>query len=169
MAARILVAYATRNGSTAEIATAVGKELESAGNTVDVIVIKSITTVAGYDAVVIGGPMYIGKITGEIGKFVGKHKDPLRKVPVAAFAVGMALVSKDPKQIGNITKSLTDAIAPIVPVAETVFAGRLEPAQLNFVIRKFMEVAKIPAGDFRDWDAIAAWAREVAGKIGGKE
>jgi menaquinone-dependent protoporphyrinogen oxidase len=60
MTARILVAYASRKGSTAGIAQAIGKDLVSAGHTVDVIEMKTVTTVAGYNAVVIGAPLYMG-------------------------------------------------------------------------------------------------------------
>jgi flavorubredoxin len=61
MGARILVAYATRNGSTADIAQAVGKELTNAGHTADVAEIKTVSTLAGYKAVVLGGPLYMGR------------------------------------------------------------------------------------------------------------
>jgi menaquinone-dependent protoporphyrinogen oxidase len=60
MTARILVAYASRKGSTAGIAQAVGKELVSAGHTVDVAEMKTVTTVEGYNAVIIGAPLYMG-------------------------------------------------------------------------------------------------------------
>ncbi len=62
MPARILVAYATRNVSPEGIAEAIGKELESAGHSVVVKELKAITTVEGYDAIVIGAPVYMGKV-----------------------------------------------------------------------------------------------------------
>lgn len=166
MAARILVAYASKTGSTAEIAQAVGKELQSAGYSIDVIEMKNISSVAGYDAIIIGGPMYMGKVIGDVGKFVGRYRDSLSKLPVAAFTVGLAPVSKDPAQVDNAMKMLRASISPLQPVAEAVFAGRVDPTKLSFIQRKMTEMAKSPVGDFRDWDAIAQWARELPAKMG---
>lgn len=166
MTARILVAYASPRGSTAEIAQAVGKELRSAGHNADVAEMKTVSSLAGYQAVVIGGPMYMGKIVGDVGKFVGRYRDVLMTLPVAAFTVGLAPVSKDPVQIDNTMKTLHTAIAPLQPVAEIVFAGRVDPAKLSFIQKWMINKVKSPVGDFRDWDAIAGWARELPGKLG---
>ena len=57
---KILVAYATNAGSTAEIAQAVGEELSKDGAQVDVRLIDEVTAVEGYDAVVVGAPMIMG-------------------------------------------------------------------------------------------------------------
>jgi menaquinone-dependent protoporphyrinogen oxidase len=161
MAVRILVAYATRNGSTSEIAQAIGKELTIAGHAVDVAEIKTISTLADYTAIVIGGPLYMGSVDGSVGKFVAKHREQLLKLPVAAFVVGLAPKSPDPGAITMAMEALKKIMEPVTPVASVLFAGKLDPAKVNFVMRKFLEMAKIPAGDFRDWDAIAAWAREL--------
>ncbi len=59
--------------------------------------------------------------------------------------------------------ALKKSMGPVTPVASVLFTGKLDPAKVNFVMRKFLEMAKIPSGDFRDWEAIAAWAKETAG------
>jgi menaquinone-dependent protoporphyrinogen oxidase len=166
MAAQILVAYASKTGSTAEIAQAVGKELQSAGYSTDVAEMKAVSSLADYHAVVIGGPLYMGKVVGDVGKFVGRHHEVLSKIPVAAFTVGITPVSKDPVQIGNAMKLLHSSLAPLQPVSESVFAGRVDPKKLSFIQRKMTEMAKSPVGDFRDWEAIARWARELPAKMG---
>ena len=165
MGARILVAYATRNGSTAEIAQAIGRELVSTGLTVDVAEIKTVSTLAGYTAVVIGGPLYMGSVDDAVGKFTGCYGSELSKLPVAAFAVGLAPKSPVPGAVEMAMAALKKSLGSVIPLTSTLFAGKLDPAKVNFVMRKFLEMAKIPAGDFRDWDAIAAWARELPGKI----
>jgi len=99
MAARILVAYASRKGSTAGIAQAVRKELQSAGHSVEVAEMKTVSTLAGYNAVVIGAPIYMGSIVKDVGTFVGRYREQLATLPVAAFAVGLAPVSKDAHQV----------------------------------------------------------------------
>ncbi|MCX6690263.1 MAG: flavodoxin [Methanoregula sp.] len=159
MSGRILVAYASKNGSTAEIAQAIGKELQSAGKTVDVIEMKTVRTLAGYDAIVIGAPLYMGSVIGDMGKFTGHYCSELAKVPVAAFVVGVAPKDPKPGAIEAAMGALTKALGQVTPVASVLFAGKLDPAKVNFVMRKFMEMAKIPTGDFRDGDAIAVWAR----------
>ncbi len=166
MNARILVAYATRHGSTAEIAQVIGKELTSAGFEVEVADIKTVSALAGYSMVVIGGPLYMGKVDGAVAKFVGKHREQLTNLPVAAFGVGLAGKSPEPGAVESALGALKKSLEPLTPVALVLFAGKLDLSNVNFVMRKFLEMAKIPTGDFRDWDAIKAWARDLPKKTG---
>ena len=163
MQARILVTFATRNGSTAEIAQAIGKELASAGHTVDVTEMNAVSSLKDYTAVVIGAPLYMGSIDGAAGKFVKQYSEHLSGLPVAAFAVGLAPKSPEPSAVEMAMIAQKKSLEPLTPVSSVLFAGKLDPAKVNFVMRKFLEMAKIPAGDFRDWSAIAAWARELPG------
>ncbi|MFA4877184.1 MAG: flavodoxin domain-containing protein [Methanoregula sp.] len=164
--ARILVAYVTRNGSTAEIAEAIGRELKKTGSAVTVADIMTNRSIDGYTAVVFGGPLYMGRMDGQVVKFVKKYMDTLSHIPVAAFAVGLAPKDPKPEAVGLAMEALEKAIIPLCPVSTALFAGRLDPAKIGFLMRKFMEMAKIPAGDFRDWDAIAAWAAKLPGPLG---
>ena len=166
MSTRILIAYASPHGSTAEIAQAVGKQLRSAGNSVDVKELISVSSPESYNAVVIGGPFYMGKLVSEVGKFIGKNSDALTKIPVAAFGVGIAPVGKDPTAIGNATKKLYEALAPIKPVAVTIFAGKVDREKLSFFQKFIVGRVHAPVGDFRDWAAINAWAIELPPKMG---
>lgn len=165
MDARILVAYASRHGSTVEIAQAIGKELAAAGLAVDVAEIRTVSTLTGYSGVVIGGPLYMGSVDGAVGKFVVRYHEQLQNLPVAAFAVGIAPKSPDPAAVGMAMEALKKSLGPLTPVSSILFAGNLDPAKINFVMRKFLAMAKIPSGDFRDWDAIAAWANELPEKL----
>jgi menaquinone-dependent protoporphyrinogen oxidase len=164
--AHILIAYASRKGSTAEIAQAIGKELQTAGHAADVAEMGTVASLAGYNAVVIGGPIYMGKMVGDAGKFVKRHRDALSKLPVAGFIVGVTPVSRDPAGIAKVEESLLAALAPLQPVARAVFAGKVDPARLSWFQNWITKNVKTPTGDFRDWAAIAAWARELPGKMG---
>jgi len=166
MTARILVAYASRKGSTAGIAQAIGKELISEGYSVDISDIKSVTSIAGYNAVVIGAPVYTGKVTGDVAVFVAANKDGLSRLPVAGFVTGIAPVYPKTGDVKEFIDQLVTALAPISPVAVTMFAGTLDIGKMNFVERSLTSLMKVPTGDFRDWDAIATWARTLAGKMG---
>ena len=163
--ARILVAYATKKGSTKEIAEAIAKELQAAGHTADAVEIAKETSPQGYDAVVIGGPMYMGHIDVRVGKFVKRHSTEFVKEPVAGFVVCLAAATKDPEGMAWAEKALHAALAPLQPVAETVFAGKLDPEKLSWFQRWITKKVKSPVGDFRDWAAIAAWARDLPGMM----
>jgi menaquinone-dependent protoporphyrinogen oxidase len=161
LAAKILVAYISRMGSTAEIAQAIAKELEATGNSVEVAEMKGIDTIEGYRAVVIGAPVYLAAIEKDVAHFVARHRDGLFRIPVAAFAVGIAPVDHRVGSVENVLEKLRVALDPIMPVAVTMFAGRLELARMSFVQRTMTGLMKVLTGDFRDWEAIRAWAREL--------
>jgi len=163
--AHILVAYASKKGSTTEIAQAIGKDIQAAGHLVDVTEMKSVSSLDGYNAVVIGAPFYMGKVT-DMGKFTGRYRDALLKIPVAAFAVGLAPLGKDPADKENAMKKLQETLEPLTPVAMTIFAGKVDLSKLSWFQKWITEKVKSPVGDFRDWTAIAAWAQELPGKLG---
>jgi len=166
MPARILVAYASQKGSTAGIAQAIGNELISEGYAVDVSEMKSVTSLSGYNAVVIGAPVYMGKVTGDVTVFVTANKDGLSRLPVAGFVTGIAPVYPKTGYVEGFIDQLVTALAPLRPVAVTMFAGTLDTGKMNFIERGLTSLIKVPTGDFRDWDAIAAWTRTLAGKMG---
>lgn len=164
--AHILVAYSTRKGTTKGIAEAIGKELKAAGHETEVLEMRSISSIAGYDGVVIGGPMYMGRMVADVGKFVRRQGEGLATLPVAGFIVGLTPVKKDPESMAFMEKALHNALAPLKPVAEAMFAGKLDPSGLSWFQKWITKKVKSPEGDFRDWTAIAAWARELPGKMG---
>lgn len=163
--AHILIAYATRMGSSAEIAQALANELRATGQTADAVETEKVASLQGYDAVVIGGPMYMGHMDKRIGTFVKRHAPGLSLVPVAAFAVGLAAASQDPEGVAWSEKALYAALDPLRPVTVAVFAGKLDPAKLSWWQRWITKKAKSPVGDFRDWDKIASWARDLPEKM----
>ena len=166
MSTRILVAYVSPKGSTAEIAQAIGKEMQFAGYPVDVVEMKTVSSLEEYTAVVIGAPLYMGKVVGDMAKFIRKHLHSLERLPVAAFSVGMSPVDKNPASMEKAGTIFHHALAPLEPVAETIFAGKVDPEKLSFVQKWMIKKANAPVGDFRDWEAIAAWAKELPGKMG---
>lgn len=161
MSSRILVVYASRHGSTAEIAQAVGKELEIAGKTVDILKMSETSDVMAYDAVVIGAPVYMDSIDHEVIKFVARSREGLENKPVAAFVTGMSVVHNPPGMEERMLQKLHKSLDPVRPVTMAVFAGKLDPSQLSFFWKTMIGFLKVPAGDFRDWTAIAAWARKL--------
>jgi menaquinone-dependent protoporphyrinogen oxidase len=165
MTGRILVAYASRSGSTAEIAQAVGKELTAAGCSVEVVDMNMVASLSGYNGIVIGAPLYMGDLVKDARKFVGRFTEQLIALPVASFAVGLTPVSKQVGNVDHAMECLHASLAPVKPVGTILFAGKLDPAKLGFIQRKMMEIGNVPSGDFRDWKLIAAWARDLPAKM----
>jgi menaquinone-dependent protoporphyrinogen oxidase len=165
MNGRILVAYTSPNGSTAEIAQAVAEELKAAGCTADIAELNRVTTLSGYDGIVVGAPLYMGNLVKDVAKFVGRFREPLASLPVASFAVGLTPISERVGNVDHAMECLHNALSPVKPVGTILFAGKLDPAKLGFIQRKMMEIGNVPSGDFRDWNLIAAWARDLPGKM----
>ena len=127
---------------------------------------KSVRSLAKYNAVVIGVPVYSGKVTGDVAAFVTANRDGLSRLPVAGFVTGIAPVYPKTGDMKVFIDQLVTAIAPISPVAVTMFAGSFDPTNMNFFERGLTSLMKVPTSDFRDWEAIAAWTKTLTGKMG---
>ncbi len=85
---------------------------------------------------------------------------------MAGFVAGIAPVYPKTGDVKVFTDQLVAALAPIRPVTVTMFAGAIETDRLNFAERSLVWLLKVPTGDFRDWDAIRAWTKDLPGKLG---
>ena len=166
MANKILVTYASRFGSTAGVAEAIGKTLAEQGAQVDVLPMRDVKDLAPYQAVVAGSAINGGQWLPEAMQFVQAHQADLARKPFAAFLVCMTLTMRgDYRQ--HVATWLEPVRALVKPVSEGLFAGALEIAKipsfsdrLKFRVSVAFGVWK--EGDHRDWNAIRAWAESLA-------
>jgi menaquinone-dependent protoporphyrinogen oxidase len=195
---KILVAYATMAGSTAEVAQVVGEEIAKSGLQVDVLPLADVKELDLYDGVVLGGPMIMGWHRSAI-KFLKKNRPTLQHKPLAIFVLAMSLtqtgeVSVDgqtvtvdenlPKppqkpdrlsfrenyaRLSHYLKPALKAARPARPVSIGFFGGRLEYGRLKWWAVLFaMLIIQAPAGEKRNWPAIRAWAASLVPLLGGQ-
>ena len=158
MSEKILVVYASKCGSTGEVAEAIGRTLCTNGTTVDVQLAQNVIDVSPYQAVVVGSAIRMGQWLPEAVKFVETHQEPLSQVPVAYFSVCMTL-QDDTDENRREAAGYIDPMRDIVqPVNTGAFAGAMDYAKLSLPFRFIIKAMKVPEGDFRDWNAIRAWA-----------
>lgn len=162
---RVLVAYATRAGSTKGVAEAIGAALEARGHRADVAEVRETGSLAGYDAVVVGSGIRVRRWLREAADFIRAHRDELADMPVAYFAVCLTLLHRSPlaraeaERYGAYPRK---RFPDIESVAETVFAGVLDLGKLDAAERALVMPFGVDEGDYRDWDAIRSWATTVA-------
>lgn len=162
---KILVAYATRYGSTADVAEAIGDELRTMGADVDVRPVNKVQELTPYRAVVIGSPIYMGKWLPESQVFIEKNQQRLRSVPVAFFAVGLTTTDENPEVIRKAEASMDAVRMLVTPVEAGIFPGRLESSALSLTDRAIITMIRAKTGDFRDFQVVRAWAQAVWQKI----
>lgn len=155
---RILVTYATRAGSTVEVASAIGETLRGRGFSVDVKPAKENPSLDGYQAVVIGSAIRMGSWLPEAVDFIKNNQGALSKMPVALFTVHILNLGEDEQSRASRLAYLDNVRPLLKPVDEIFFAGEINPAKLSFVDRLMGKMVKSPVGDLRDWDKIRGWA-----------
>jgi menaquinone-dependent protoporphyrinogen oxidase len=161
---KILVAYATKYGATAEIAEKIAGILRQAGLQTDVLPANRVTNLALYRAVILGSAVYMGSWRKEAVQFLKIHEQALAERAVWLFSNGPAGVG-DPVKLLNgwhfppAQQPLADRIHPMDVV---VFHGNLDLKKLNIFEKSIISMVKSQTGDFRDWEAITAWASSIA-------
>jgi menaquinone-dependent protoporphyrinogen oxidase len=188
MTNKILVTYATLSGTTIEVANAISEEITKAGLQAEVLPLEKVKDLAGYDGIVIGGPMIMGWHRSALG-FLRKNRKSLNRIPLAVFVMAMSLTKTSETSLGgvplyiddklpkplikegqrtfreryanvvNYARPILNSAGPVKPVSIAFFGGRLDYGRLAWWAVMFvMLIIQAPAGDRRNWPAIRAWA-----------
>jgi menaquinone-dependent protoporphyrinogen oxidase len=167
----VLVEYATRYGSTQEVAEAVAATLREGGLEVDVQPMREVQTLGGYGALVLGAPLYMGRWHKDAQCFLVEHREALTKRLVAVFALGQ--LSADEQEIRESRNHLDEELENypwLEPVALEMFGGKYDPSKLGLSHRLLTALPAsslhgLDASDVRDWTAIRAWESELAQEL----
>ena len=170
MDGKVLVAYASKYGSTQEVADAIAETLRESGFEVDLQPMRKVRTLAGYAAVVLGAPLYFGLWHKDALNLLSRYEDALVQRPVVIFALGPN--SHDEKEMQGSRAQLDKELAKfpwLTPVVIEVFGGKY-PAKLRLPESLIASLPASPlhgkpASDVRDWTAIRAWASSLAKKF----
>ena len=168
MSDSILVAYASRYGSTQEVAGAVAATLRERGLEVDLQPMRKVRTLEGYYTVVLGAPIYIGSLHKDAQRFLAQHREALSEQPVAIFALGPT--HDDEAEMQGSRAQLDKELAKfpwLAPITVEMFVGKYDPAKLKLPDRLIASLPAspqhgMPASDLRDWTAIRNWANNLA-------
>lgn len=162
---KILVAYASQFGSTAEVAQDIAETLCQTNGTAEAKWINDVTDLAAYDAVIIGSPIQYDKWRSEAAQFVIDNQHILNKIPVAYFFTCLTLAKRNEKTERQAL-AYADKLAALTPQVQPVgigrFGGVLNYGKLPFHFRLLFHgmslVTGVREGDYRDWEAIRTWA-----------
>jgi menaquinone-dependent protoporphyrinogen oxidase len=164
---KVLVAYASKYGATAEIAEQVGEGLKKAGLEVEVLPAEKVKDLGEYGAVVLGSAVYAGQWRKEASDFLQGNEQALKEMPVWLFSSG-------PTGEGDPVEAMKgwrfpEALQPVAdrigPRDKAFFMGEIDMKKLNLPERMIIKAMKAPSGDFRDWETIESWAGGIAGEL----
>jgi len=161
---RVLVAYATKHGATAEVAEKIGQVLRGAGLSTDVFPVNCVSDLTPYKAVVLGSAVYIGQWRKEAVAFLKANEKALAGRPEWLFSTGPT-GKGDPEELTKgwrFPKALQPIADRIQPRDIALFHGKLDPKTLSQVEKWMIKKVKAPLGDFRDWEAVSTWAKLIA-------
>jgi menaquinone-dependent protoporphyrinogen oxidase len=164
MESKVLVAYATRLGSTRETAGFIADVLRKGGLNVDIEAMAEVDSLESYGAVVMLAALYIGRLHQDARAFLGKHRGELEQRQVALFVPGP--VDREKKSWDGARSQLKSKLSHypwLHPIACHVIGGTWDPAKMSYPWKFVLK--KVPASDVRDWESIGALARDVAGAL----
>ncbi len=167
MSNKILVTYASRAGSTAEVAEAIGKTLAEDGAQVDVLPMNEVKELASYQSVVAGSAIRGSKWLPEAMEFIKTHRTELAQKRFAEFMVCITLAMSNSDQYRSaVAKWVAPVREQVKPLSEGLFAGMLDFSKLPFnwdtlMLRLTVALGIFPRGDRRDWNAIRVWAESL--------
>jgi menaquinone-dependent protoporphyrinogen oxidase len=185
---RTLIVHASRHGATSGIADRIGDLLRTKGIEVVVSPADEMPDPGPFDACLVGAGVYMGRWVKDGIDYLERYVPTLASRPVWLFSSGplpgSTKESSDPDR-DPIEQALGPASGPgsggrrqleglaarIHPRDHRVFMGAYDPddppKSLAERFIRLMPGSKgiLPAGDFRDWPAIEAWADEIASSL----
>ncbi|MFI8930718.1 flavodoxin domain-containing protein [Streptomyces sp. NPDC053474] len=158
----VLVTYGSTYGSTAELARTIGDVLREEGLLVEVRSAGLIRDLAPYGAVVLGGALYAGRWQRDARRFARRHRVALARLPLWLFSSGPLDASAAQRNLPP-PPSVRRLVRRLGARGHMTFGGRLDERAEGRLAR--MIVKSGTGGDFRDVDAVSAWAEDVAREL----
>ena len=160
MSARVLVAYATKLGSTGEIAQAIAQVLRDGGHRALALPTRDVASLDDWDAVILGSAVYAAHWQRDARRFTERFGEDLKARPLCLFSGG------------PLDRRLAKADQPITPYAAEITAGLGARAHRTFGGRLAPDAAVDPQvlqthrlGDFRDWQAIVEYGYRIGREL----
>ncbi len=165
MTKKLLIAYASKCGSTTEIAKSMGKILLEKGYKVDILPVNQVKSLDGYDGILAGSAVRVGAWLPEAVEFVKNNQSALQKIPTAIFTVhGLNWENTSASEV--LRKNYTSSVKQLItPVDEVFFAGKIDYSTMTFLEKLLCKTVKAAEEDRRDWRIINGWAAEIPNKI----
>ncbi|MGV8968450.1 MAG: flavodoxin domain-containing protein [Cellulomonas sp.] len=155
----VLVTTGSRHGSTREIGEAIAEVLERGGHTVEQVDPDEVTSLVGFDAVVLGSAVYVGQFSESVRALARRLEGALTELPLWLFWSGPLGASARP--IGE-PDDVDFLVRRLSPRGVRMFGGRLAPPELGMIERAQIAAVDVVAGDYRDFDEIDAWAGMIS-------
>jgi menaquinone-dependent protoporphyrinogen oxidase len=183
---KVLVVYGSRHGGTRGIAERIGETLSDEGLDARVAPADETVDTKEFDAFVIGSGVYMGNWLNEPIAFIRRNQDALIGKPVWFFSSGplrgstLEASGEDPlvNALGPTEgpgsgghKTIIELTDLVGPRDHRIFFGMFDPKDppkaISERLVRMMPAAKgvLPPGDFRDWEDVAAWAREIGAAL----
>ena len=150
---QVLITYASKYGSVEAVARYVAALLRDEGATCDVVAARDAVDLEGYDLVVLGTGLYMGRPHRDARRFLHNHHAALAHQPFAVFALGP--LSNEPEEKEKVRPQLEHALdhyPELAPAVIAIFGGVIDHERLSFPFNH------MPEGDHRDWDEIRRFA-----------
>lgn len=157
----ILIAYASHTGTTREIAEVMGGVLREHGARVEVRDLETVGDPERYGAVIVGSSIRYNEWLPQAVAFVRRYWKELGEKPLFYFSVSMTMQEDTPAHTQAALEFLRPVRELVEPMEIGLFAGQLDEAELTRMAREIVRERGFPAGDWRDWTAIRAWAERV--------
>lgn len=153
----ILIAYATRGGTTQGLAEAIARVMREKGALFEVRPVEQIRDLSAYRAVVLGSGVRDEKWLPEAIHFVSDHQQTLAKLPLVYFLVYSQLLQEFPQRIEEVLGHLSEVRRTAEPIEVAIFSRdqRSVPPQM------LVNARAIPQGKWSGWEPISSWAERV--------
>jgi menaquinone-dependent protoporphyrinogen oxidase len=165
---KILVAYATKHGSTQEVAEEIAQTLRNNGLEVDLQPIRKVKALDDYSAVVLGAPIYMFHWHQDALHFLAEFRKEISGgLPVAIFAGGPFGEDYE-KEMQEVRARFDGELAKVpwfTPLSVQIVGGKFDPARLRFPYNLIPALKQLPPTDLRNWDEIRAWAISLVGQL----
>jgi menaquinone-dependent protoporphyrinogen oxidase len=162
---RILVAYGSVCGSTGEIASAIAEQLRSSGLIADLLPVQEVKSLAPYQTLVLGSANRMGRLCQPTRQFIDKFERDIAAMQTAYFDAGLVMKTDTEENRAEAYTYLQPLVDIKEPFSMEVFGGKLDMSKIEYGLQLAMKndtSGTMEEGDFRNWDKIHAWGKQLA-------